>query len=405
MTGLLERFLRYAVLDTASDESSGASPSTPGQTEFLRLLRDELTSLGMTGVFLGDEGILYARVPGGTGSTPLGLIAHVDTSPEAPGAGVKPVLHENWDGSPIRLGGGVVIDPSECADMLRYLGATIVTGDGSTLLGVDDKAGVAIIMEICGMLASDPSIPHPPLSVAFTSDEEIGRGVDRFDTGRFGARFAYTIDGGPVGEVETQTFNASSADWTFKGRQVHPGSAAGIMVNSLRAACDAVSMLRAEEMPENSTGMQGYDYPMSLSGNASESRLRMILRDFDREGLERRKMRLGAIAEAVRACHPGVQVSLEIRDQYRNPGEILNRDRRLIEYALEGTRRAGLEPREGAIRGGTDGSRLSYMGVPCVNLPTGGEMFHSRAEWVADRGLELSRDCVVRILEVWAERA
>ncbi|NLP04783.1 tripeptide aminopeptidase PepT, partial [Candidatus Fermentibacteria bacterium] len=329
MPGLLERFLRYAEFDTTSDESSGTSPSTPGQTRFLGILRDELISLGMTGVFLGEEGVLYASVPGGTGSTPLGLIAHVDTSPEAPGAGVKPILHENWDGSPIRLEGGVVIDPAECADMRRYLGATIVTSDGRTLLGVDDKAGVAIIMDICSLLASDPSIPHPPLSVAFTPDEEIGRGVDHFDIGRFGARFAYTIDGGPVGEVETQTFNASSADWTFKGRQVHPGSAAGILANSLRAACDAVSMLRAEEMPENSTGMQGYDYPMSLSGNASESRLRMILRDFDGDGLERRKMRLRSIAEAVRARHPGVQVSLDIRDQYRNPGEILNRDRRL----------------------------------------------------------------------------
>jgi tripeptide aminopeptidase len=404
MPGLLDRFLRYVRIGTTASEESGTTPSTAGQLELLRLLEQEARDLGMEEVHLSPWGVLYARVPGKVRGTPVGMIAHVDTSPEAPGAGVSPVLHDRWDGGPIELSGGITIDPADCRDMHRYRGATIVTSDGSTLLGVDDKAGVAIIMDICERLISDRTIAHPPVSIAFTPDEEIGRGVDNFEVARMGAHYAYTVDGGAVGEVETQTFNACAADWVIRGRQVHPGSARGIMVNSIRAANDVLSMLRPEEMPENSSGMEGYDYPMHIEGNAAETRLKMLLRDFTIEGIERRRDRLRAIQSAVQLGHPGSEVRLEFRDQYRNPGEILSLDRRLVEYALEGTRRAGLDTVEGAIRGGTDGSRLSYMGLPCVNMPTGGELFHSRAEWVADRGLELSRDSLVYTLGVWAEQ-
>jgi len=405
MSGVLERFLRYAGMDTTSDESSPTSPTTACQWDLLRLLEAELAGMGMEKVYLGDHGVLYARLPGEAGKPVLGLVAHVDTSAEAPGAGVRPILHGKWDGSPIHLRDGVVIDPANTADMARYEGGTIVTSDGTTLLGADDKAGVAIIMELCRIMISDGSLPRPSISVAFTPDEEAGRGVEHFEVGRFGADFAYTVDGSALGVIESQTFNAVSADWLITGRQVHPGSARGIMTNALRIACEIVSSLRPEEMPENSEGLQGYDYPMAISGTASEARLRMILRDFRPEGMASRRRRLEALREFFASSYPSAGVGLEFREQYSNPAEILNRDRRLVEYALEGARRAGLEPTEGSIRGGTDGSRLSFMGVPCVNLPTGGEMFHSKGEWIAEEGLELALRCLVETVGVWKTRA
>lgn len=405
MSDVLERFLRYVGIDTTSEEASRTSPSTACQWDLLRLLEAELEEMGAEQVHLSEFGVLYARLPGGSGGPVLGLVAHVDTSSEAPGASVRPRLHRNWDGAPIELLPGLVIDPAQTVDMNRYAGTTIVTSDGTTLLGADDKAGVAIIMELCRMLLADSSRPRPDLRIAFTPDEEAGRGVDHFETERFGADFAYTVDGSVVGVIETQTFNACSADWKITGRQVHPGSAKGIMINALRIACGIVSSLRPEEMPENSDGLQGYDYPMSLSGNASEARLRMILRDFTLEGMRKRRERLEALRGYFVAGFPGALISLEFREQYSNPVEIIGRDGRLVEYALEGARKAGLQPREGSIRGGTDGSRLSLLGVPCVNLPTSGEFFHSRTEWVSEQGLELALASLVETIGVWAARA
>jgi tripeptide aminopeptidase len=401
MSGVLERFLRYVQFDTTSDESSGTSPTTPCQWDLLRLLEKELLELGMEEVHLSEFGVLYAKMPGGPQGPALGLIAHVDTSSDAPGAPVRPVLHESWDGSPIELLPGVVIDPAQTVDLGRYRGTTIVTSDGTTLLGADDKAGVAIIMELCRMLIADPSLPRPPLRVAFTPDEEAGKGVEHFDTGRFGAGMAYTIDGGELGVIETQTFNACSAEWKIAGRQVHPGSARGIMTNALRVACWIVSALRAEEMPENSEGLQGYDYPMYLHGTSSEAVLKMILRDFTVEGMRVRRQRLETLRDYVGSAFPGARVTLAIREQYSNPVEILRKDRRLVDYALEGSEKAGIPAREGSIRGGTDGSRLSFMGIPCVNLPTGGEFFHSCTE----KGLELALTSLVETIGVWASRA
>lgn len=404
MTTLLERFIRYARIDTASSEDSTTAPSTAGQLDLLRLLESELRALGMADVELSGQGVLYAKLPGSGPGPVIGLVAHVDTSPEEPGAGVNPVLHRDWDGLPITLGNGVTVDPARSVDMARYEGTTIVTADGGTLLGADDKAGVAIIMDVIGRLGSDPSIPHPPVVVAFTPDEEVGRGVDNFDVKRFGADFAYTVDGGVIGEVETATFNAWGAEWLIKGRQVHPGSAFGIMVNAARIACEIVCSLKPEEMPENSSGANGYDYPMQISGNSSEARVRMILRDFSLEGMDGRRARLESLRGFMALKHPGAVISLSMKEQYRNPAEILQKDRRPVDYALEGAARAGVECREGAIRGGTDGSRLSFMGLPTVNLPMAGELFHSREEWVSERGLELARDILLQTLGVWAER-
>lgn len=402
MTDLTERFIRYAGQETTSDPSSDSQPSSECQLDFLRILQGELEEIGMSDVHLDPRGTLYAGIPA-PGGTTVGLLAHVDTSPDAPGKGVRPVVHRDWDGSTILLTGDLAIDPAETADMSRYIGHSIITSDGNTLLGADDKAGVAIIMEVCSILLQDPSIPRPPLRIAFTTDEEIGRGVDGFDTGLFGADVAYTIDGGQVGMVDTATFNAWSADWKVTGREVHPGSASGIMVNAVRIAGEIIAALSAEEMPENSSGLEGYDYPYSVTGTTSTAALRMLVRDFTQTGMEARLERLRALRAWIACRHPGAIIDLELKEQYSNPAETLLGDRRPVEFAMRGTAAAGLEPTEGSIRGGTDGSRLSFMGVPTVNLPTGGELFHSRREWISDRGMELSLSILLSTIRIWGE--
>jgi len=356
----------------------------------------------MDDIELDEKGTLYASLPGeGCGDTVIGLLSHVDTSPEAPGENVKPILHHNWDGRPIEIREGVIIKPSETSDMLRYVGGTIISSDGTTLLGADDKAGVAIIMEILETLLNNSSIPVPPLRIAFTTDEEVGRGMDNSDPVRFGADFAYTVDGGSVGKVDTQTFNAWSADWTVKGREVHPGSAHGIMVNASRILTDIVSSIPPEEMPENSSGDEGYYYPLSISSVTSEGTLKMILRDFTSEGIRSRVETMRNLEKWIKVKYPGAEISLEMSEQYMNPGEILSQDRRAVEFAMRATEQVGLEAEESSIRGGTDGSRLSFMGIPTVNLPTGGELFHSRNEWIAEQGLELSYGIVLETLRIW----
>ena len=405
MSELTDRFLRYARVNTASDSSSSTSPSSGRQIEFLRMLEIELQELGMDDIELDEKGTLYASLPGeGCGDTVIGLLAHVDTSPDAPGENVNPILHRNWDGNPIELCEGVVINPSETTDMLRYIGDTIITSDGTTLLGADDKAGVAIIMEILDTLINNSDMPVPPLKIAFTTDEEVGRGVDNFDPVRFGADFAYTVDGGSVGKVDTQTFNAWSADWIVKGREVHPGSAEGIMVNALRVLTDIVSAIPPEEMPENSSGNEGYYYPLSISSVTSEGKLKMILRDFTSDGMRSRIETMRSLEKWIKVRYPGAEISLEMAEQYLNPREILMQDRRPVEFAVRATGHVGLDAEESSIRGGTDGSRLSFMGIPTVNLPTGGELFHSRNEWIAEKGLELSYTIVLETLRIWGSQ-
>lgn len=403
MNSLAERFVRYASIDTSSDPEGTESPSSERQFDLLRVLEKELIDMGMEQVHLSETGVLYARAPGGKGSETIGLIAHVDTSPEAPGKDVKPILHENWSGGPIALENGLAINPSDCRDIERYVGGTIITTDGTTLLGADDKAGIAIIMEACRWILDNPDASRPPVVVAFTPDEEVGRGVDNFSVERFGADFAYTVDGGEVTEISSQTFNAWSADWKISGREVHPGSAAGIMVNAVRIAGELIGMIRSEEMPENSRGMQGYDYPMSVSGTTGSAVVKCILRDFSTEGMIQRRRRMEAIRDCLSALFPGAVIELEMKEQYSNPGEILKRDRRLVDYALQGFARCGIEASEGAIRGGTDGSRLSFMGVPTANLPTGGELFHSRREWIALEGMEIALRGLKTTLAIWGE--
>lgn len=404
MKSLIERFLRYVKMETTSDEESDSLPSTPTQMRFLELLEGELAEIGVKQRYLSDKGTLYASLPG-RGGPAIGLLAHVDTSPDAPGADVKPIMHRSWDGSAIELPSGDVIDPAQTKDMDRYRGSCIITSDGSTLLGADDKAGVAIVMELCRHFVENPDAPRPELRVAFTTDEEIGRGMDGFDVERFGADLAYTVDGGPVGIVDTQTFNAWKGVWEIGGREVHPGSARGVMVNAVRIAAHLVSMLKGDEMPESTAGMEGYVYPMRIEGTTREARVKMLVRDFTTEGSRRRLDQLESITGFLRAAYPGSKIELTTTNQYLNPAEVLTGDPRIVEHAMAGTRAAGLQPVEGAIRGGTDGSRLSRMGVPTVNLPTGGEMFHSRTEWISDQGLELSYRTVLQTLREWGDES
>ena len=403
MKPVTERFLRYAVVSTASDPESSTSPSSLRQFDLLRVLEEELSVLGMDDVYLSRTGVLYARVPGGASGETIGLIAHVDTSPESPGESIKPQLHSNWNGLPIMLKDGVTVDPDECSDMRRYAGGTIITSDGTTLLGADDKAGVAVIMETCKWLIENPGIRRPGIVIAFTPDEEVGRGVDNFDVDRFGADFAYTVDGGEVTEVSSETFNAWSADWNITGREVHPGSAAGSMINAVRIAGELIALMRSEEMPENSSGREGYDYPLFVKGTTGAAEVKVILRDFTTEGMVKRRRRMETIRDCLASLFPGSQIELTMKEQYSNPGEIIGRDRRLVDCALEGMKRAGIEAVEGSIRGGTDGSRLSFMGVPTANLPTGGELFHSRREWVAEEGLSIALEGLKNTLLVWGE--
>jgi len=402
MTRLIDRFLEYVKHDTTADPDCSNLPSSQCQIEFLRLLEGQLRVIGMEDIELDPAGTLYATLPGGgSGEVTLGLLAHVDTSPDSPGKDVNPLLHADWNGEPIRLQEDVVIDPADSVDMGRYLGGTIITSDGTTLLGADDKAGVALIMEVCSLLIEDPLIPRPPLRIAFTTDEEVGRGVDGFDTEKFRADLAYTVDGGEVGLVDTQTFNAWSATWKIRGCEVHPGSAKGSMVNAVRIAADIISNLPAEEMPENSSGLEGYDYPLAVKAVTASGEVRIILRDFTTDGMKARLVRMENLHEWLKTRHPDAVIELELKEQYSNPASILKKDRRAVDYAIEGTARAGLTGKEGSIRGGTDGSRLSFMGVPTVNLPTGGEMYHSRREWIAVEGLEISLRILIETIRIW----
>ena len=408
---LVERFLGYVRMHTTSSEQSESAPTTECQLAFQESLAEELRELGLENVEIGGGGVLYASLPE-AGPMPescptIVLIAHVDTSPEAPGDSVSPLLHEHWNGEPIVLPGdpSMVIDPADTRDMPAYVGDTIITSDGTTLLGADDKAGVAIIVSACERLLRDASLPRPRIRVAFTPDEEVGRGVVNFDVEGLGGDFAYTVDGGPLGSIDSQTFNAHRVDWMIEGRQVHPGSAKDVMINAVRIASRLVCDIRAEQMPESSSGMEGYIYPLEIEGNCSTARVRTIVRDFTSSGMEQRLEYLRSLATHLEKSFPGCRVSAEFREQYRNPGEVIAEDRRPVEYALEGFERAGIPSVEGAIRGGTDGSRLSRMGLPTVNLPTGGELYHSKREWIAVGGMKAALEGLLSTLAVWRERS
>jgi tripeptide aminopeptidase len=402
---VLDRFLRYVTIDTRADESSTSSPSTPGQLVLQRLLAEELRAIGLADVHLDDHGYLMATVPGTVaGEAPvIGFIAHVDTSPEMDGANVSPIVHRAWDGGDIVLpdDSSAVLRAAEDPALARCIGHDIVTASGATLLGADDKAGVAIAVAAADYLIAHPDIPHGPIRIAFTPDEEIGRGADRFDVARFGAQCAYTIDGGAAGELEYESFSADVMRVTFLGFNTHPGYARGTMVNAIKAAARFIDRLPRERLSPETTGeYEGYVHPYQIEASVDRTSVRVLLRDFVTAALRDHQRLVEEIARDAAAAF-GARVSCEVQEQYRNMREVLDRHALVVERAREAIRRTGLTPIEKPIRGGTDGSRLSFMGLPTPNLFAGEHNFHSRLEWTSRQELELGVRAVVELARLW----
>jgi tripeptide aminopeptidase len=402
---VLDRFLRYVTVDTRADESSSTCPSTPGQLVLQRLLADELLAIGLTDVIVDGHGYLMATIPPTvTRDVPvIGFIAHVDTSPEMDGANVKPIVHRAWDGADIVLPDDptAVLRAADDSALAAQIGHEIVTASGTTLLGADDKAGVAAIVEAAAQLTANPDIPHGAIRIAFTPDEEIGRGADRFDIARFGATCAYTLDGGGAGELELESFSADLMRVTFLGFNTHPGYARGTMVNAIKAAARFVDRLPAGRLsPETTAGYDGYVHPYQLDASVDRTTVRVLLRDFVTAKLREQQALVEAVARQV-AIETGTRVECEVREQYRNMREVLDRHPAVVERARAAIRAVGLTPIEKPIRGGTDGSRLSFMGLPTPNLFAGEHNFHSRLEWTSRQDLEQAVGTVVALARIW----
>jgi tripeptide aminopeptidase len=403
----LDRLIRYVKIDTQSAEESSTYPSTKKQLALSRLLVEELKHLGLVDASIDDWGVVMATLPANVpGKVPaIGFIAHVDTSPSVSGANVKPQIIRHSGGDIVLPGDrSITIKESENPELAQYVGETIVTTDGTTLLGADDKAGIAIIMTALQVIINNPKLLHGDIKVGFTPDEEVGAGTNHFDIERFGAAFAYTVDGEMPGELNKETFSADTAVITAHGRNIHPGRAKGLMVNSIRAIADIVARLPKDIAPETTEAYEPYIHPYRLEGEEARSTLKILLRDFDTAGLAKLKQRLDAIIEEVKPLHPETRFELEIIESYRNMREALEKDPRVLEYLWEATRRAGLEPQWVPIRGGTDGARLTAAGLPTPNLFTGGKNFHSKTEWISLRGMQYAVDTVVNLAQIWVEK-
>ena len=410
----LERFLRYVRVDTQSREGSETYPSTARQLDLSRLLVEELKAIGLSDAALDEHGYVMASLPataesGAAGALPVvGLIAHVDTSPEASGRGVSPRVLEGYDGGEIRFSGDAhqVLRPEENPVLAGYVGHDLVTSDGTTLLGADDKAGVAEIVAAVAYLVRHPEVPHGPLRIAFTPDEEIGQGTRYFDLARFGAEVAYTVDGSTAGEIEDETFSASAAVITIRGHNIHPGYARGKMVNSIKLAAALLSKLPPDRLsPETTEGRQGYVHPMAIEGGVEETVLRFIVRSFDADELAAQEALLRRLANEVAAEEPRARVTVEVSRSYRNMKEYLAPFPRALTAAEEAVRRAGLRPHRAYIRGGTDGARLSEQGLPTPNLFTGAHDYHSVREWISVQDMGAATATLIHLAQVWAEPA
>jgi tripeptide aminopeptidase len=404
---VLARFERYVRIDTQSRRDRTRSPSTPGQVELAELLVRELIDAGLAEVSLDDNGYVTATLHSSNGRQPervVGLIAHMDTSPDAPGAGVEPIVHRDYDGKVIELPrAGTKLDPVAMPELAAKHGHDIVTSSGDTLLGADDKAGVAEIVAAMAHLAAHPELPRPTLRVGFTPDEEIGEGATLFDIPRFGAVCAYTLDGSEVGEIQNETFSAEEIVATVYGVEVHPGMASGKLVNALRLAAKIIAELPSEGMtPETTSGRQGFIHPYELTGHPGRAEIRAILRDFDDDRLAEYRELFESTARSVVAREPRATLDLQVRRQYGNMRPYIDAVPEVVTVAEEAIRAEGLEPVRTSIRGGTDGSRLSEMGLPTPNLFTGGHEFHSCREWASVHDMAAAAATVVRLAEAWA---
>ncbi len=410
MSEVLDRFLRYVRYDTQSDEKSTTFPSTDKQLVLLRALADELRAIGVADASIDEFGYVMATIPPTTkksGVPAIGFLAHVDTSPEMPGAGVVPIVHRGYDGRDLALPDdpGSVLRLPEIPALADQMGHDIVTASGTTLLGADNKAGVAEIMTAAAFLVAHPDVPHGAIRIAFTPDEEIGRGTAHFDVKRFGALCAYTLDGGSRGEIEMESFSADAMVVTFHGRNTHPGYAKGRMVNAIKAAARFIDRLPQDAMsPETTDGHQGFVHPYVVTASVETTSVRVLIRDFVTAALKQKEAMIEALARAVAAGCPGMGVEIAVEESYRNMKEVLDQHPEVVEHAREAIRRAGLEPRSHPIRGGTDGSRLSFMGLPTPNLFAGEHNFHSRLEWVSVQDMEKAVEVIVHLCRVWEER-
>jgi tripeptide aminopeptidase len=422
-TSALERFLRYVTVDTRADEASMTVPSTPGQLVLARRLVEELHAMGVDDAAVDANGYVMATIPATVaGDVPvIGFIAHVDTSPEMPGAGVKPLVHEHFDGREIVLPDdpSVVLRASDDPALAARIGDDIVTASGLTLLGADDKAGVAIIMAAAEHLMAHPEIPHGAVRIGFTPDEEIGRGASHFDVVRFGAVAAYTLDGGSRGELEYESFSADAITVTFQGFNTHPGYAKGRMVNAIKLAAEFIARLPHHGLsPETTDGREGYVHPYQMHAAVDRTSVKVLLRDFTTPGLREQQALVERIAREVVDAHPASRafreagepagtpapsVEFRVEESYRNMREILDLHPQVVERAREAMRRTGIEPIERPIRGGTDGSRLSFMGLPTPNLFAGEHNFHSRLEWVSAQDMDNAVEVVVNLAQIWAK--
>jgi tripeptide aminopeptidase len=406
MNTLLDRFCRYVRISTQADESSATYPSTPGQLELGRMLQEELLALGLRDAAQDHHGIVLATIPS-TVTKPaptIAWIAHVDTSPETSGRYVKPIIHHHYDGKDIILPGdkSKVLRASENPDLARLAGKTIVTTDGTTLLGSDDKSGVAVIMEAAAYLKAHPEMPHGPIRICFTCDEEIGHGVDHVDLKTLGAQAAYTLDGSGAGEIDGETFSADLAVVKITGVNTHPSIAKGRMINAIRLAGIFLDRLpRRTLSPETTADREGFLHPYRIEGGVGEVTIRVLLRDFETGRLKEKAELLESVARLVMAEHPGARIDIPITPQYRNMAEGLGKEPRAILFAQEAMRKAGIEPKVTIVRGGTDGSRLTEMGLPTPNLSTGEHNIHSPLEWTCLEEMETAVRVLVELAKLW----
>ena len=406
---VLDRFLRYVVIDTQSDGASPSQPSTEKQKTLGRLLVSELLAIGLSDAAMDDNGYVYATVPANTDkSVPvICFCSHMDTAPDFSGTNVKPQVLRNYAGGDITLVGDSsrVIRVAAHPELANQIGNDVVTSDGTTLLGADDKAGLAEIVTAAEILLTDKSIKHGVIKLLFTPDEEIGRGVDKADLKRLGAQFAYTMDGETAGSVEDETFSADGMELSISGVAMHPGFAKDRMENAIKIAGEIIARLPRNVSPEGTEGRDGFVHPVSVSGSMEKATINLIARDFTEAGLTEKHAMVEEIAKDVLAGFPGSSYAITVKQQYRNMKQVLDRNPEIVDNAVEAIRRAGMTPVRGSIRGGTDGSRLSFMGLPCANIFAGGHAFHSPLEWVSKQDMEKAVTTIVELAKIWEERA
>ncbi|WAC09645.1 peptidase T [Dyadobacter pollutisoli] len=407
MTSVLERFLRYVQIDTQSDPNSESFPSTAKQLNLSNQLVVELQELGVTDAHVDEHGYVYATIPSNSEKTDIPVIcfcSHVDTSPDVSGAYVKPIVHHNWDGSDIILPDDTnqVLRIGELHDLDQQIGNDIVTASGTTLLGADNKAGVAEIMAAAEYLMANPAVKHGDIKILFTPDEEVGRGTEKVDLIKLGADYGYTVDGEAIGTLEDETFSADGVKITIHGVSTHPGYAIGKLENALKIAADILAALpKGSLSPESTEDKQGFIHPVQMEGIQEKATLSFIIRDFTVSGLHEKEALLKQITDEVLTNYPGSSAEFKVQEQYRNMKEILDQHPQVIEHALNAMKMAGLDPILRSIRGGTDGSRLSFMGLPCPNIFAGEHAFHSRLEWVSVQDMEKAVEVIVNLCKVW----